>query len=143
MHKLEKILYTATATSTEGPDARVTATSPKLDLKLSLPKEFGGAGGEGTNPEQLFAAAYSTCFLGALKHIAFKEKVFFPIDASIMAQIDVGPISGGFALAATLNISLPEMDKDVAHALIEKAHWFCPFSNATRGNIEVTLNLIE
>src|SRR5947209_12690308 len=98
---------------------------------------MGGAG-TGTNPEQLFAAGYSACFLGALKHVAGSKKVDFPKDASIDASVDIGPIPGGFGIAAKLVVSLPGVDRAVAQDLIDVAHnQVCPYSNATRGNIEV------
>ncbi len=138
--KLDKVLYTAHATSTGGRDGRSVSSDGILDVKLAPPKEMGGAGGA-TNPEQLFAAGYSACFLGALKHVASMEKVSLPADASIAASVGIGPIPAGFGIEAKLVVSLPGMDKAKAQELVEKAHQVCPYSNATRGNIEVTLEV--
>ena len=111
-------------------------------MKLTTPKELGGAGGEGTNPEQLFAAGYSACFLGALKFVAGKEKVTLPADVSITGVVGIGPIPTGFGIEAELKISLPGMDRAQAQALVDRAHVVCPYSNATQGNIDVTLTLV-
>jgi osmotically inducible protein OsmC len=142
MHKLEKVVYRATAKAVGGREGNVSGTSPKLELKLSTPKELGGGSGEGTNPEQLFAAGYSACFIGALKLVASQEKVTLPNDVSIEGTVGIGPISHGFCIAVELKISVPGMDKAVAKGLVDKAHQVCPYSNATRGNIEVTLTLV-
>jgi Ohr subfamily peroxiredoxin len=112
-----------------------------LDVTLSPPKAMGGAG-TATNPEQLFAAGYSACFMGALKHVAGVKKLTVPADASIHASIDIGPIPAGFGISARLAISLPGMDRAVAQDLVDTAHQVCPYSNATRGNIDVELTLI-
>jgi len=138
--KLDKIAYTAHAHTTGGRDGRSVTDDGNLDIKLALPKAMGGAG-NGTNPEQLFAAGYSACFMGALKHVAGMKKVTVPADASIDASIDIGPIPAGFGIAARLVISLPGLDRAVAQDLINTAHQVCPYSNATRGNIEVELVL--
>ncbi|WP_295465877.1 organic hydroperoxide resistance protein [uncultured Pseudomonas sp.] len=135
------ILYTASATSTGGRDGRSIASDKALDVQLSTPKELGGAGGAGTNPEQLFAAGYSACFIGALKFVGAKEKIAVPADVSVTAQVGIGPIPTGFALDVELTISLPGVDRAVAEDLIEKAHQVCPYSNATRGNVDVRLTL--
>jgi len=135
------ILYTASATSTGGRDGRSIASDKALDVQLSTPKELGGAGGTGTNPEQLFAAGYSACFIGALKFVGAKEKIAVPADVSVTAQVGIGPIPTGFALDVELTISLPGVDRAVAEDLIEKAHQVCPYSNATRGNVDVRLTL--
>ena len=139
---LEKVLYTAHATSTGGRDGSSRSSDGALDVKLSVPKELGGAGGPGTNPEQLFAAGYSACFIGALKAVAGKQKVQVPQDTSIAADVGIGPIPTGFSIQVTLNISLPGMDRAAAQALVQAAHQVCPYSNATRGNIDVTLNVV-
>ncbi|MFP8966192.1 organic hydroperoxide resistance protein [Pokkaliibacter sp. CJK22405] len=138
------ILYSAQATSTGGRDGRSVSSDDRLNVKLSTPKELGGAGGEGTNPEQLFAAGYSACFIGAMKFVAGQDKIRLPKEPSIKATVGIGanPKGVGFAIDVVLDISLPEMDKTEAEALIEKAHQVCPYSNATRGNINVTLNLV-
>ena len=138
--KLEKVLYTAHAHTTGGRDGRSVSDDGLLDVKLSPPKAMGGAG-NATNPEQLFAAGYSACFMGALKHVAGMKKVTVPADAAIDASVDIGPIPAGFGIAAKLVVSLPGMDRAVAQDLLESAHQVCPYSNATRGNIEVELTL--
>lgn len=143
MHKLQQTIYTGIATSTGGREGTATSNDGKLDLTLSTPKELGGAGGEGTNPEQLFAAGYSACFIGALKHVAAADKVALGNDVKITAEVAIGPIEVGFAIAVKLIVSLPDLDKSVANALVEKAHMVCPYSNATRGNVEVILELAE
>ncbi|HTJ96164.1 MAG TPA: organic hydroperoxide resistance protein [Rhodocyclaceae bacterium] len=135
-------LYTAKATSTGGREGSSSTDDGKVKVKLSTPKELGGPGGDGTNPEQLFAIGYSACFLGAIKFVAGKEKVAIPADASITAEIGIGQIPTGFGLQAKLTISLPGIARDVAQALVDKAHIVCPYSNATRGNIEVTLVIV-
>jgi osmotically inducible protein OsmC len=138
--KLDKVIYTAHAHTTGGREGQSASNDGLLAVKLSPPKEMGGAG-TGTNPEQLFAAGYSACFMGAMKHVAGMKKITVPADASIDASVDIGPIPAGFGIAATLVISLPGMDRAVAQDLIDTAHGVCPYSNATRGNIEVTLTL--
>jgi len=140
--KLEKVVYTAEATSTGGRDGRSVSSDGQLDVKLTPPKEMGGSGAPGTNPEQLFAAGYSACFMGAMKFVAGKEKIAMPADASITGRVGIGPIPQGFGIEAELKISLPGMDRAAAQALVDKAHQVCPYSNATRGNIEVTLTLV-
>lgn len=139
--KLEKVVYTAEATATGGRDGHAATSDGKIDVKLSPPREMGG-NGEGTNPEQLFACGYCACFLGAMKFVAGKEKIAMPADASITARIGIGPIPTGFGIQAELRISLPGMERAAARSLIDKAHIVCPYSNATRGNIEVTLTLL-
>ncbi|ALZ82829.1 organic hydroperoxide resistance protein [Pseudomonas oryzihabitans] len=135
------ILYTASATSTGGRDGRSISSDKALDVQLSTPKELGGAGGAGTNPEQLFAAGYSACFIGALKFVGAKEKIAVPADVSVTAQVGIGPIPTGFALDVELTISLPGLERAVAEDLVEKAHQVCPYSNATRSNVDVRLTL--
>jgi lipoyl-dependent peroxiredoxin len=142
MTKPDKILYTAHATATGGRDGRAVSSDQVLSVNLTTPKELGGAGGAGTNPEQLFAAGYSACFIGALKFVAGKNKVPFPADASITGNVGIGPIPTGFALAVQLDISLPGLPRETAQKLVEQAHQVCPYSNATRGNVDVTLNLV-
>jgi osmotically inducible protein OsmC len=138
--KIEKVLYTAHASSTGGRDGASRSDDGLLDVKLAPPKELGGPGGA-TNPEQLFAAGYSACFLGALKHVAAAEKVKIPADAKIDATVGIGQIPQGFGIEAALTITLPGLERSVAESLVEKAHQVCPYSNATRGNIEVTLTV--
>ena len=138
-----QVLYTASATSTGGRDGRSVSSDNQLDVKLTTPKELGAAGGAGTNPEQLFAAGYSACFIGALKFVAAASKTALPADLSIKADVGIGPNGkGGFGIQVALNISLPGMDRQLAEDLVNKAHEVCPYSNATRGNIEVTLTIL-
>jgi len=139
---IEKVLYRATATATGGRDGRALSSDGVLDAKLTTPRELGGAGGEGTNPEQLFAAGYSACFLSALKFVAGREKVALPADASIEGTVGIGQIASGFGIEAELRISLPGLARDQAEALVQKAHLVCPYSNATRNNIDVTLTIV-
>lgn len=138
--KLDKVAYTAHAHTTGGREGRSVSDDGMLDVKLAPPKAMGGAG-NATNPEQLFAAGYSACFMGAIKHVAASKKVTVPADAYIDASIDIGPIPAGFGIAAKLVISLPGLDRAVAQDLIDAAHQVCPYSNATRGNIDVELTL--
>jgi Ohr subfamily peroxiredoxin len=138
---LDKVLYTATATATGGREGRAVSSDHALDIQLSTPRELGGAGGPGTNPEQLFAAGYSACFIGALKAVAAREKIAIPADASIEGRVGIGPIGEAFGIQVELKISLPGVARDVAETLVAKAHQVCPYSNATRGNIDVTLAL--
>lgn len=138
--KLEKVLYTAQVHTTGGREGRAVSQDGLLDVKLSPPKAMGGAG-TATNPEQLFAAGYSACFMGAVKHVAGMKKITVPTDASIDASVDLGPITSGFGIAAKLVVNLPGLDRAVAQDLIDTAHQVCPYSNATRGNIEVDLTL--
>lgn len=138
---LEKVLYTAQATATGGREGRAVSSDKVLDIQLSTPRELGGAGGPGTNPEQLFAAGYSACFLGALKFVASQAKVAIPADAQITGKVGIGPIPTGFGIQAELTISLPGVPREQAQELVDKAHIVCPYSNATRGNIDVTLVL--
>ncbi len=140
--KIEKILYQAHAKASGGRDGRVDSSDNRLSVKLSTPKELGGSGGEGTNPEQLFAAGYSACFLSALKFVSAQDKVLLPHETTITGVVGIGAVPGGFAIEAELQISLPGIDRTTARGLIEKAHKVCPYSNATRGNINVALTLI-
>jgi len=140
---IQKVLYTAQATATGGRDGRAVSSDGVLNIQLSTPRELGGAGGPGTNPEQLFAAGYSACFLSALKFVAGKEKVALPAETNISARVGIGPIATGFGIQAELHISVPGLPKEKVQALVEKAHMVCPYSNATRGNIDVTLVIAE
>jgi Ohr subfamily peroxiredoxin len=139
-----KILYTAHATSTGGRTGEAKSDDGQLAVKLVTAKELGGPGGDGTNPEQLFAAGYSACFLSALKLVSGQQKKPVPADTSITADVGVGPQDSGvgFNLAVTLNVSIPGMDKAEALALVEATHQICPYSNATRGNVDVKLNIV-
>ncbi|MCG8392596.1 MAG: organic hydroperoxide resistance protein [Pseudomonadales bacterium] len=136
---LEKVLYEAQATATGGRDGRASSDDGQLNVKLTTPQALGGKGGEGTNPEQLFAAGYSACFLGALKLVAGKAKVALPEETAITGQVGIGPQGAGFGIRATLTINVPGLDQEQAESLVEKAHQVCPYSNATRGNIDVDL----
>jgi lipoyl-dependent peroxiredoxin len=137
---LDKVLYTAVATSTGGREGKSVSSDGLLDVKLAPPKELGGPGGA-TNPEQLFAAGYSACFIGALKHVATLQKIAVPADAAITASVSIGPIPQGFGINAKLVVSLPGVDRAVAQQLVDTAHQVCPYSNATRGNIDVIIEL--
>jgi lipoyl-dependent peroxiredoxin len=139
---IEKVLYRATAKASGGRDGRAVSSDNVLDVKLATPKELGGAGGAGTNPEQLFAAGYSACFLGALKFVAAKEHVQVSTDAFIEGTVGIGQIPAGFGIEVELKIFLPGMDKATAQTLVDKAHIVCPYSNATRGNIDVKLTVV-
>ena len=134
------ILYKAVVTSTGGRDGAAKSNDGLLDVKLSAPKELGGGGGA-TNPEQLFAAGYSACFIGALKFVAGAAKVSLPTDLSLRAEVGIGKIEGGFGLDVDLFINLPGMDSAAAQELVNKAHHVCPYSNATRGNVDVRLHV--
>ena len=138
--QLEKVLYTAHTHTTGGREGRTRSDDGLLDVPLAPPPGLGGKGGA-TNPEQLFAAGYSACFMGALKHVAAAKKVAVPADAAIDAAVDIGPIPNGFGIAVAMKISLPGLDRAVAQDLVDAAHIVCPYSNATRGNIEVKLSL--
>jgi len=139
---IEKVLYTAQATSTGGREGRSVSSDNVLDIQLSTPRELGGAGGPGTNPEQLFAAGYSACFLGALKFVAGQAKVALPADTTVTGKVGIGQIPTGFGIEVVLKISLPGVPADEAQTLVDRAHIVCPYSNATRGNIDVTLQLV-
>lgn len=134
-----KIAYKTTASATGGRDGSAATADGSLKVKLTTPKELGGAGGEGNNPEQLFAAGYSACFLGALKYVAGQEKAKIPDDARITATVGIGPRDDGkgFGIDVDLEVSLPGVDKSKAEDLVEKAHVVCPYSHATKGNIDV------
>jgi Ohr subfamily peroxiredoxin len=139
---LEKVLYTAHATATGGRAGTARSDDGALAVTLSTPKELGGAGGSGTNPEQMFAAGYSACFIGAMKAVAGGKKIALPADVSITADVGIGPIPGGFGIQVAMAISIPGMDKASAEALVAAAHQVCPYSNATRGNIDVSLTVV-
>lgn len=135
-----QILYTAHATATGGRDGRATSSDKALDVALSTPKQLGGAGGEGSNPEQLFAAGYAACFLSAMKLVGGALKTPVPAAASVSAETAIGPNgAGGFGLAVRLAVRIPGMAQAAAEAVVAKAHEVCPYSNATRGNIEVAI----
>lgn len=132
------VLYKTSAKATGGRDGRAATLDGALDVKLVTPKELGGAGGEGNNPEQLFAAGYAACFIGAMKFVSSQGGPKVPADTTVTATVGIGPRSeGGFGLDVELAISLPGVDRAEAEALVEKTHQVCPYSNATRGNIDV------
>ncbi|SAL39306.1 organic hydroperoxide resistance protein [Caballeronia humi] len=136
------ILYKATATSNGGRDGRAVSSDQQLDVKLSAPKELGGTGAPGTNPEQLFAAGYSACFLSAMKFVAGQQKRTIPADTTVTADVGVGPNdNGGFKLDIELRVALPGLPAGEAQQLVDAAHQVCPYSNATRGNVDVRVNL--
>ena len=137
MTTLDKVLYTARAHTTGGRDGASRTDDGRLDVKLSSP----GTAGTGTNPEQLFAAGYSACFIGALKAVGGMQKIAIPQDVAVDAEVDLGPITGGYGIAVRLQVHLPGMDRAAAQALVDAAHKVCPYSNATRGNIDVTITL--
>lgn len=137
-----QVIYKATVTATAGRDGRAVSNDGNLDVKLTTPKELGGAGGAATNPEQLFAAGYSACFLSAIKYIAGQQKIAIAADANIRAEVGIGQIPGGFGLDVELFISLPGLDSTVANELVQKAHQVCPYSNATRNSLNVRLTLV-
>lgn len=137
---LEKVLYTAVATATGGRDGKASTPDNALNITLAKPVEMGGSGA-GVNPEQMFAAGYSACFIGAMKFVAGQEKIDMPENTSITGHVGIGAIPGGFGLQVELKISLPGLDRAIAEDLVAKAHKVCPYSNATRGNIDVTLTI--
>jgi lipoyl-dependent peroxiredoxin len=140
VNKVEKVVYQAHASATGGRDGTAQSSDGLLNVNLSVPKEMGGAGG-GVNPEQLFAAGYSACFIGAMKFVAGMQKISMPADVTAHATVGIGQIPAGFGIEVQMRVSLPGMDRTVAQALVDKAHEVCPYSNATRGNIEVTITL--
>ena len=136
------VKYETQASATGGRDGHARTQDGSLDVKLSTPRELGGAGGDGTNPEQLFAAGYSACFIGALKVAGQQLKVKVPDDVSVSAKVGIGPrAAGGFGITTDLTIALPGLDRAQAEKLVEAAHQICPYSNATRGNVDVGLTL--
>ncbi len=137
MASLDKVLYTARAHTTGGRDGASRTDDGRLDVQLSSP----GTAGTGTNPEQLFAAGYSACFIGALKAVAARQKIALPADLAIDAEVDLGPVGQAYGIAARLTVHLPGLEREQAQALVDAAHQVCPYSNATRGNIDVTLTL--
>lgn len=139
-----KILYEAVATSSGGRTGQARSSDGRLAVALDTVKELGGAGGPGTNPEQLFAAGYSACYHSALKFVAGQKKVKVPAESAVTAHVGIGPNEKGvgFALDVSLEVSLPGLDRAEAQALVEEAHRVCPYSNATRGNIDVKLVLV-
>lgn len=137
------VLYTAQATATGGRTGSARSSDGRLDVTLDTPKELGGAGGAGTNPEQMFAAGYAACFIGALKFVAGKEKVAIPADTAVTADVGIGPRAdgGGFGLSIALNVDIPGLDKATAEDLVAKAHVVCPYSHLTRAGADVALSV--
>lgn len=138
----EKILYEATVTASGGRDGRAESADGGFAVALTVPKELGGPGGDGTNPEQLFAAGYAACFLGAVKLVARTSKIALPENVTITAKVGIGPVPNGYALAVELVVSMPGLDKAVAQSIVAGAHERCPYSNATRGNVDVKLIVV-
>ena len=135
-------LYTAHASATGGRDGSAASSDERLKVKLSVPKELGGPGGEGTNPEQMFAAGYAACFIGAIKFVGGRDKIAVPADTSIDSSVGIGQIPEGFGINVELKVSLPGVPRELAERLVSEAHKVCPYSNATRGNIDVTLIVV-
>lgn len=141
---IEKALYTAQATSTGGRAGTSRSSDGRISLNLSTPKELGGDSGPGTNPEQLFAAGYSACFIGAMKAVSARQKATLPAEVSITSDVSIGPMAGkagAFSIAVAMKVSVPGMDRAALEALVKAAHEVCPYSNATRGNIDVTFEI--
>ena len=138
---LDKVVYTAHATSTGGRDGKSVTSDGQVSVQLALPKEMGG-NGAGTNPEQLFAMGYSACFIGAMKFVAGQKKIALPADTSITADVSIGPIPTGFGIQVTLHINVPGVERAQVEEVVNAAHIVCPYSNATRGNIDVTLDIV-
>jgi Ohr subfamily peroxiredoxin len=138
MNAIEKVLYTAKTHTTGGRDGASRSSDGRLDIKLSSPGTSGG----GTNPEQLFAAGWSACFIGAMGVAAAQKKIALPPDRAVDAEVDLGTNEGGYLLRARLNVSLPGLEREVAQAIVDAAHQICPYSKATRGNIDVAINLV-
>lgn len=137
MSKIEKVLYTAKTHTTGGRDGDARSDDGRLDIKLSPP----GSHGVGTNPEQLFAAGWSACFIGAMGRAAKEKNVTLPVGTAVDAEVDLGTDGGGFLLQARLAVTLPGLPRDVGQEIIEAAHQICPYSKMSRGNIDVTLTL--
>jgi Ohr subfamily peroxiredoxin len=142
---IDKALYTAHATSTGGRTGTTESSDGAIKLALVTPKELGGPGGVGANPEALFAAGYSACFIGAMKAVAARQKISLPADVSIKADVSIGPMTGkegAFGISVAMAVTVPGMDKAAAEKLVATAHEVCPYSNATRGNIDVALTVL-
>lgn len=136
------VKYRTTASAIGGRDGEAHTADGNFSVKLSTPKELGGAGGDGANPEQLFAAGYSACFIGAIKAAGQQLKLRVPADTKVTATVGIGPRSeGGFGITADLRVELPGVDRADAQKLVETAHQICPYSNATRGNVDVGLTV--
>lgn len=137
----EKILYEAEVKATGGRDGRASSTDGAFSVELTVPKGLGGPGGDGTNPEQLFAAGCAACFLGAVRLVARNRRVTVPDETSVTAKVGIGPVAIGYALAVELTLSLPGVERAVGEEILAGAHERCPYSNATRGNVDVKLAL--
>ena len=138
MSQLDKVLYTAKTHTTGGREGASRSSDGRLDVRLSRP----GAPGNGTNPEQLFAAGWSACFLSAMQVVAGRQRIALPADAAVDAEVDLGPVGEAYEVAVRLNVSLPGVEREVARQLIEATHLVCPYSRATHGNIEVATKLV-
>jgi Ohr subfamily peroxiredoxin len=138
---IDKTFYRARVRATAGRDTRAVSSDGVLDLKVTLPHELGGTNGRGTNPEQLFAASYATCFLGMMRLVATREAIALPTNVEVEANVGVGPTSRGFEIEVELRIYLPGLPRAEADLLVEKSHAVCPYSNATRGNVSLRLVL--
>ena len=137
-----KVLYQTAARATGGRDGRSATLDGTFEVSLTIPKELGGPGGPGANPEKLFAAGYAACFLGAMKFVASQGGPKVPVNATVTATVGIGPRDeGGFGLTIALSIALPGIPRDEAEALVAKAHQVCPYSNATRNNIDVKITV--
>jgi len=138
---LKQTLYTAQANTIGGRDGGVTSNDGHLNIQLSTPKALGGLGGEGSNPEQLFAAGYAACFTGAMNLVASQQHIRLPKEMSVEGLVGIGPVETGFGIEVELRITVPGLEKSQVEAIVEQAHQVCPYSNATRGNINVTLTV--
>jgi len=137
-----RILYEAEVTATGGRDGKAASDDGRLSLSLSLPKSLGGPGGPGTNPEQLFAAGYAACFLGAVSLVARTRKIAPSAEPTVTAKVGMGPVAVGYALTVELKVLLPGVERSVAEEIVAGAHERCPYSNATRGNVDVKLTVL-
>ena len=140
---IDAVLYQAQVKATGGRDGRAVSADGLLDVRLSTPRELGGAGRRGTNPEQLFAAGYAACFLSAMKYVAARDTLAIPPEISVESTVGIGAVAQGFGLEIELKIALPGLSEREAASLVNKAHEVCPYSNATRGNIAVRLVLVS
>jgi lipoyl-dependent peroxiredoxin len=142
---IDTALYTAQATSTGGRTGTSKSSDGRVSLNLSTPKELGGDSGPGTNPEQLFAAGYSACFIGAMKAVAARQKITLPAEVSNTAEVSIGPMTGkagAFGVTVSMKVSVPGMERAAAEKLVADAHEVCPYSNATRGNLDVKISVV-
>jgi Ohr subfamily peroxiredoxin len=142
---IDKALYTAHATSTGGRNGTTESSDGKIKLQLSVPKGLGGDDGPGTNPEQLFASGYSACFIGAMKAVSMQQKIKLPAEVSIRSEVSIGPMTGkpgAFNIAVAMAVSVPGMDRAAVDKLVKDAHEVCPYSNATRGNVDVSFTIV-